>query len=175
MATNTDQPIVSPIVIGKVGRTYGVQGWLKVNSYTSPADNILDYDQWLFQYKGQWQTIPDVELQQHGQGIIIHFTGVDNPEEAQQYVNMPIAITHDQLGKLPEGEYYWCDLEGLTVINENGIELGTVERLMETGANDVLVVKGEEKILVPVVKGQVLKDVNLAEGRILVDWSGEFL
>ena len=92
-----------------------------------------------------------------------------------------IAITPDQLQVLSEDEFYWRDLVGLRVINREGIELGTVQRLMETGANDVLVVSDEQSAeqggrehLVPWTPGQAVLEVDLEQGRILVDWDEDF-
>jgi len=70
--------------------------------------------------------------------------------------------------------FYWTDLEGLTVRTVAGVELGVVDHLLETGANDVLVLKGERERLIPYVRGAVVTDVDLEQGVITVDWDPEF-
>ena len=79
--------------------------------------------------------------------------------------------------ELPEAEsdsYYWADLIGLKVITTQGVRLGEVERMMETGANDVVVVSGERERLIPWIRDSVIKSVNLTESIITVDWDADF-
>ena len=81
-----------------------------------------------------------------------------------------VAVHRRQLPAAEAGRYYWVDLIGLSVVNREGIALGTVIALMETGANDVLVVQGERERLIPFVLGRVVLDVDLEAGVIEVDW-----
>lgn len=101
------------------------------------------------------------------------FSACDTPEAAALYTNLCIGVTRDQLPVLSLGDYYWSDLEGLTVINQDGICLGKVDHLFSTGSNDVLVVKGGRERLLPYTSA-VMKDVNLEKGQIEVDWDAEF-
>ena len=80
----------------------------------------------------------------------------------------------DQLPELPQGEYYWTDLIGLDVRLEDGRRLGTIDNMLATGANDVMVVRGERERLIPFVPGQYVKEVDLAGGCVTVDWGPDF-
>ncbi|HVV68382.1 MAG TPA: ribosome maturation factor RimM [Gammaproteobacteria bacterium] len=162
------------VVVGRLGRAYGVQGWLKLHSFTEPAENILSYQHWFIRNKtGAWEPASLEHTRIQDQSLLVKLTGCSTPEQAQVYVNADIAVTRDQLPKLTTGNYYWSDLEGLKVINQQGIELGTVTRLMATGANDVLVVKGEKERLLPYIK-QVVLAVDLQQGVMRVDWDENF-
>ena len=85
-----------------------------------------------------------------------------------------IGVHREQLPGPGEGEYYWHDLVGLRVQTTQGMELGTVDHLIETGANDVLVVRGERERLIPFIRGQVVLSIDLAAGEMRVDWDPEF-
>jgi 16S rRNA processing protein RimM len=161
------------VVVGRFGAPYGVKGWLKVSSFTEPPSNLLHYHPWLVQMQGEWQPITLEVLEQHGRYIVAKLPNCNDPEQARQYTNLDIAIPRDQLPALPPGEYYWQDLVGLQVINQEGIELGIVDSLLATGANDVLVVKGDRERLIPYLKHVVLQ-VDKAAGAIKVDWDAMF-
>ena len=79
----------------------------------------------------------------------------------------------DELPPLEDGDFYWAELEGLRVVTVEGAELGVVKRLMETGANDVLVVQGERERLIPYVAA-VVRNVDLDSRTIEVDWDKDF-
>ena len=112
-----------------------------------------------------------VDGKSHGKTIVAHFEGIDDRDEAAGYLQATIGVNRSLLPETADGEYYWSDLEGLTVRRENGEVLGTVAYLLETGANDVLVVREEgREVLIPFVMEQVVKDVDLAAGVIRVDW-----
>lgn len=158
------------IVVGKIGSTYGIKGWLKIISFTDPIAGILDYSALYIEDKESWKPIKIDDGRLHGKGIVVHFPDFNTPEEARLITGKKIAITRDQLPALEQQEYYWSDLEGLTVINYTGEELGTINYLMETGSNDVLVVKGKKEIAIPYLMGEVILDVDL-EARVMhVKW-----
>ncbi|MDR3491809.1 MAG: ribosome maturation factor RimM [Gammaproteobacteria bacterium] len=158
------------IVVGKIGSTYGIKGWLKVISYTSPVAGILDYKLWYLEDTLHWKPIEISTGREHGKGIVVHFDGYETPEKARLLTGKKIAITRAQLPKLTQQEYYWADLEGLTVINDTGEELGKVIYLMETGSNDVLVVKGEKEIAIPYLPGEVILSIDLEKQIMQVKW-----
>lgn len=160
------------VIVGKIGTSYGIKGWMKIHSFTEMGDGILDYSPW---YLGSgedddWSEVVIEEGKIHGKGVIAKFTGFDSPEEARQLTSKMIAITEAQLPKLEKNEFYWSELEGLTVINKNGDVLGKVAYIMETGSNDVLVVKGETDHAIPYLMGSVILKVDLAKQEIHVDW-----
>ena len=162
------------IQIGRIGVPYGIRGWVKVHSYTQSQEDILHYQPWQIRVKHQWQEIKISEGRLHGKGVVVKLPGVKNPEEARLYANASVAIPREQLPELLNDEYYWTDLEGLTVINENGITLGVVHYCMETGSNDVLVVKGEQFHAIPYLPGEVINQIDLKNKTIQVNWDPNF-
>lgn len=169
------------IILGRVSSVYGVKGWVKIYSYTEPMDRILDYGEWLLNMNGQWQPITVSKGRSHGKGMVAHFEGCDDREQARLYNGADIAVPRERIPELPEGDYYWYQLEGLQVINVQGTILGKVDHMMSAGAsNDVLVVKGDadsldrQERLIPYVPEIYVKEVDLEQGRILVDWDPEF-
>ncbi|HSP00179.1 MAG TPA: ribosome maturation factor RimM [Thioalkalivibrio sp.] len=162
------------IVLGRVTGLYGVQGWVKVFSDTRPREAITRYDPLMLGHEGNWREAPVDGAKAHGKGVIIKFQGCDDRDAAAALMGQEIAVWRDQLPPLPDGEYYWADLVGLQVINEEGVQLGTVDSLFETGANDVIVVKGERERLIPYVSGDVVRKVDLAAGTLTVDWDPDF-
>jgi 16S rRNA processing protein RimM len=165
------------ITLGKFGSTYGVHGWLKIHTYTEFDASILDYKPWyisktvtVVNSSTEWEKIEVEAAQTHGKGIIVKLPNINSPEDARLLTGKLIAIHRDQLPKLKKDEYYWSDLEGLTVINKNGEVLGKVIYLMETGSNDVLVVKNDKEHAIPYLPGDVIICVDLAKQEIHVDW-----
>jgi 16S rRNA processing protein RimM len=162
------------IVVGKISGLYGVRGWCKVFSHTEPRDNILMYSPWYLRKGNEWQAVEVVEGRQHGKGIIAHLQGCDDRDAAAALMGTEVAIKREQLGSLAEDEYYWSDLIGCRVETVDGVELGHIERMMETGANDVIVVAGERECLIPFVQGDVVVEVDIAAKRVRVDWDPDF-
>lgn len=141
-------------------------------SYTAPRQGILDYKDCLVGDACGWRGAELVEGRKHGKSIIVRLGGVDDRDTAEQLVGLDIGVPRAELPEVSVGEYYWTDLEGLQVVHRGQRRLGTVSHLLETGANDVLVVRDEDGMerLIPFVQGQVILDVDLAEGVIKVDW-----
>lgn len=172
------------VVIGRFTGTFGIKGWLKVYSYTEPLENFLDYRDYQIQRQGIWQAVQIADSKIHGKGLIASLKGVENPEQAATYVGCDVAVVATQLPQLPEDEYYWRQLEGLQVIVDHPqrgqLVLGRVDHLLETGANDVLVVKGDDdsidrrERLIPYLPDRVVLAVDLAAQQIRVDWDPDF-
>lgn len=160
-------------IIGKFGSVYGVKGWLKVISFTDPKENILEFTPWFINKANQWQSIAITDSRIHGKNIIVKIANVDERELAKTYTNLEIATADAQLPKLPQGEYYWSDLEGLTVINKDDKNLGQVDHILATGANDVLVIKNHRERLIPYIDNVIL-NIDLTKKIITVDWDTEF-
>ena len=159
------------IVLGYVSGVYGVQGWVKLHSYTEPREALLDYRDCYLRHANASRRVHLGESRRHGKTLIAKLDGIDDREAAASIAGAQLAVSRDELPELDEGHYYWADLEGLKVCREAGAEIGTVSHLMTTGANDVLVVVGEEKeVLIPFVMGSVILDVDLQAGSITVDW-----
>jgi 16S rRNA processing protein RimM len=149
-----------------------VRGWVKVFSDTRPRENILNYSPWLVMRQGEWKEMALVEGRTHGPGVIARLEGYSDRDQAQTLVGAEIAVRRQQLPPTRAGEHYWADLEGLRVVNLQGIELGTVSHLFETGANDVLVVMGERERLLPYTR-HVIREVDLKARVLRVDWDPE--
>lgn len=160
--------------MGRIGGPYGVKGWLHVVEYTAAPEKLLAFDQWYLNRRGRWNSIELLEGRRHGKGLVVRLAGIDDREAAAALKGTEIGIYRDQLPAPGEQEYYWSDLEGLQVVTTDGRELGHVHHLIETGANDVLVVRGEREILVPYIKGQVIRAVDLAARVIEVDWDPDY-
>jgi len=158
--------------MGRVSGLYGVRGWVKIFSETEPREKILTYQPW---YLGEAR-VPRrlAEGRRHGKGLVIRIEGCEDRDRAAALVGQEIAIPRDQLPPAGADEFYWADLEGLSVETLDGISLGRVSRLFATAGNDVLVVKGDRERLLPFIWRQVVKDVDLEIGRIRVDWDPDF-
>lgn len=177
----TDLSPENPIVMGKLGAAFGIRGWLKVFSSTEDAESIFDYQPWFIQRAGKWQQVELESWKRHSQEIIIKVKGIDDRDAAALLTNCEVVVDANSLPSLEEGDYYWKDLIGCKVTTSKGYELGKVVDLMETGSNDVLVVKanlkdafGVKERLIPFLNEQVIKKVDLATGFIEVDWDPGF-
>ncbi|OBX04516.1 16S rRNA-processing protein RimM [Gallibacterium genomosp. 3] len=167
-------------VVGKLGSTYGIRGWLRVYSSTEYAESIFDYQPWFLKIKNQWQPAEIEGWRYHSQDLIVKLKGVDNREHAQTLANIEIGVDLNQLPALDDGDYYWHDLIDCQVVNLQGYQMGQVIELMETGSNDVLVVKANAKDafskqerLIPYIE-TVVKRVDLSTKTIEVDWDAGF-
>jgi len=158
------------IVVGRISGIHGVRGWLKVMSYTRPRNNILDYNRWSLKQDDNWQEMVLLDGQPQGKGLIAQLEGVEDRDQARALLDADIAVKRSQLADAPAGEYYWHDLIGLEVCNQQNEILGQVKELLETGANDVLVVEGKHRILIPFVKERYVLDIDLDNSIIRVDW-----
>ena len=164
------QPGADAVILGRVSGLFGVRGWVRVFSYTDPREGILDYRQWWLSQENGWRGVAVREGKRHGKSVIASLDGVDEPDQARGLVGREIAVPRAALPAIEDGRYYWRDLEGMTVRNRDGTELGTVAYVLETGANDVLVVSGDSERLVPFVADKVILDVDLEKRVISVDW-----
>tara|TARA_B100000989_G_scaffold292277_1_gene267919 strand:- start:7577 stop:8113 length:537 start_codon:yes stop_codon:yes gene_type:complete len=160
--------------LGNISGVFGVKGWLKVYANTEKKENILAYQPWYIERNKVRQAVKLKAGKPHGKTIIAHLEGVDDRNEAELWVGSDIYIRSDQLPELNEDEYYWSDLIGLKVVSVEGDDFGVIDHLLETGANDVIVVKGDRERLIPYVTGQVVKAVDLKENKMIVDWGADF-
>ena len=169
------QDEASLIVIGKIVGVHGIKGWLKILSFTRPRQNIFDYGSWLVKQSEEWQEIQLLEGKPQGKGLVASLEGITDRDEAMALVSSEIAIDRDQLPEPKEGEFYWHDLINMQVINQQNEVLGVVKELLETGANDVLVVGADkQRYLIPYVKDVYIKDVDTEQGVIQVDWQSDY-
>lgn len=170
------------LVVGKLGASYGIRGWVKVFSYTEMPESIFDYQPWMLKIKGEWVEYKLEDWKRHNQGHVCKLAAISDRDEAQAFANIEIAVNAEELPELGSDEgFYWKDLYGMSVVTTKGYDLGVVDDIMETGSNDVLVVKanlkdafGKKERLVPFLKEQVITNVDLDAQRIEVDWDPGF-
>ena len=178
------------LVVGKITGCYGVKGWVKIHSYTEPRENFLGFGKWVLLRRGASEPIEFDDGRVQGKGLVAHIAGVDDRNLAEAYSGLEVAVQADSLPALEEGDYYWSQLQGLQVwcrepdedgsSKEGGTEdrvlLGTVDYLIETGANDVLVVKpsagsiDDRERLIPYLPGDVVTRVDLERAEMEVNW-----
>lgn len=171
---NAEQP--RRVTLGQVVGVHGVRGAVKLISHTRPRTNIFNYPQWwLKPIIGDWQLHDLLHGRSQGKGLVAELAGISDRDQARALMDAEIAIERTALPELPAGEYYWSDLIGLQVRRTDGVVLGELVELEETGANDVLVVRttagAEQRI--PYVPGLYVIQVDLDAGELLVHWPME--
>ena len=163
------------VLVGKIGAPHGVSGWVRITSGTNPVTAINDYSPWYIQgTDGSWQILKLLNTKIQPKGVMALIDGFDSRESVATLTGKQLAVTRDQLPASKDGEIYWADLEGMTVTNKDGVVLGKVDYLFETGSNDVMIVKGEKRHLIPYLKGDIILDVNLDTQEIQVNWDPDF-
>lgn len=163
------------VALGRLGGAWGVRGWLRVESFTDPADAVLDYRRWTLVQPGREPLeVTPREGRLQGQSLVVHLEGIDDRDAALALRGSTVTVPRSALPPAGEGEHYWTDLVGLEVVNVEGVSLGRIEGLFETGANDVMVVRGDRERLLPYVPDQVVLRVDVAAGRMEVDWQPDW-
>jgi 16S rRNA processing protein RimM len=163
-----------PIILGRLNGLYGTCGAFKVFSWTEPREAICNYPIWLVCHRGGWQTFRLLSGGRHGRTVVARLQGIDERTAAGGFLGAEVGVPREALPTPAPGEFYWADLVGLEVATEQGKELGRVDRLFATGANDVMVVVGERERWLPFVQGNVIRNVDIDGGFIEVDWDPEF-
>ena len=160
------------IDIGEIKAAYGIKGWVKIFSYTRPIEQIFTYKGWLIGEQATECQLEDCDKRSNN-GLIAKIKGIDDRTAALSLTDKTIAVYQSEFEVLDEG-YYWSQLIGLNVSNRKGEHLGQVRQMIETGANDVMVVKAEDiERLIPYADSIVLK-VELETGQIIVDWETDY-
>jgi len=161
------------VVLGQVGGAFGVQGWVRIQSYTDPPANILKYERWQLGRAGQWREVEVEDGKVTAKGVLAKLVGVETPEDARLATGSEIAVTREELPKPAPGEYYWSDLEGLAAFGQNDQPLGRIEEFRATPAGTVVVIRGERQHWVPFVKERIVA-VDLDAGRVVFDWAADW-
>ena len=162
------------VLMGRVVGVFGVRGWLKIESYSEPRDRLFSYRPWLIGRAGALREVVPAELREQGKNVVVRLPGCDTVEQAQELLGEEIWVPRASLPAPPPGEYYWADLEGLFVVTSEGVQLGRISHMIDTGANDVMVVRGERERLLPFTPGHAVVSVDIEAGRVVVDWDPEF-
>ena len=162
------------INVGKISGVFGVKGWVKVFSFTDNKENILNYSPWLLKKDSETRLIKVIDGKLQGKAVVAQLEAVNDRDQAASLMGWDIFITPDQLPKAAKDEYYWSDLIGLSVETSLGVQLGVIESLMETGANDVVIIKGDRERVIPFLQGQTIISIDLVDARMIVDWDPDF-
>lgn len=164
------------VPLGRIVGLHGVQGWVKLESWTEPRTQIFRYRPWLLgKAPDAMVEVDGVSGHPQGKGLVAHLPGVDDRDAAAELVGSDICVAREQLPAAGKDEFYWVDLEGLEVVTTQGVALGQVSHLFATGANDVVVVRdGTRERLIPFVQGSFVRSVDLVGRRMVVDWDPEF-
>ena len=167
------------VIMGRVVAPYGVFGWLKILPDTEEFDGLLDYKTWWLGKDADWRELAVTEAKIHNDVLVVKLQGIDDRDAAVACKGKQIAVPRALLPKLKNEEYYWSDLIGLTVKNQQNVDFGNITDVFATGANDVIVVKdiaksdgGQERLL-PYI-AQVILAVDLNAKIVLVDWDADF-
>lgn len=165
------------IPVGKISGAFGVKGWVKVYSFTEPRANILEYSPLFLSRQGEWIEIKVSGGHLQGKGVVMGIANVTDRDQVQPLIGSELAIKKTQLEPVDEDEFYWTDLMGMAVETLEGEPLGIVDHLLETGANDVLVVKEKgqkQERLIPFVMDEIVTLVDLDNKLIRVDWEKDY-
>jgi 16S rRNA processing protein RimM len=161
------------ICVGHILGSQGIKGWVRVFSNTSPRENIVSYSPWFIE-QGNIHKATVVQGRRQGKNVLARLEGIEDRTQADELTGCRIFINPQQLPRLEAGEYYWSDLVGLAVETEQGEPLGVIASMMETGADDVMVLAGERERLIPFVIDQIVREVDLENQRLVVDWLPEY-
>ena len=163
------------ITVGRLHGAFGVRGEVKLESFTEPGRAIAKYQPWILRdARGNERSCDGVREREGAKGLIATLAGVEDKDAADALRGTEVLVPRSVLPPPAPGEYYWVDLEGLRVVTTEGVVLGEVSHLLSTGANDVMVVRGERERLLPFVQPDYVKAVDFEAGTITVDWDPEF-
>lgn len=162
--------------VGKITGAFGVRGWVKVWSYTDPLENLLEYSPWQVKVGGEWKVLKVKDGHAQGRGLVAQLEGVDDRNQAELLMQAPIFVARAQMRVNDDKDgFYWTDLEGCEVVNEDGVSLGKIVHLFENGANHVMVVSdGTTERMIPWVIDALVKAVDLQAKRICVAWQADW-
>lgn len=161
--------------VGKISGVFGIKGWVKVFSFTGYREDILQYSPWILKKNATTKSVEVIAGQLQNQLVVAQLKGIDDRNAAEALMGWEIFIEKSQLPSAKENEYYWSDLVGLQVENTEGVILGVIDSLLETGSNDVIIVQGEERQhAIPFLQPQVVLDVDLVTRKMRVDWDADF-
>jgi 16S rRNA processing protein RimM len=166
------------VLLGRINAAHGLKGWVKVYSYTDPIEQILSYSPWTLRRQSVEEDVEVVEARKQGKGIVVRLAGAEDRDQAEALIGNEIWVAG--LPDLVDGEYYWHQLQGLTVANTADEILGAVDQMVETGANDVMVVAPNEasidnqERLIPFVEGKIVREVDFQNEKIIVAWQADY-
>ncbi|WAI18640.1 MAG: ribosome maturation factor RimM [Buchnera aphidicola (Acyrthosiphon caraganae)] len=166
---------VKPLLIGKVGKSYGILGWINIFSFTEEQEKIFNYLPWFFLKEKKWTKIQINNWKNHKNNFVVQIKNISDRSIVRKFTNSDIIISKYTLPVLQKNDYYWNDIIDCKVFNLDQIYLGTVINLMRIKNNDILILKNESKkfkknILIPFIENHIIKNVNIKNKFILVQW-----
>ncbi|MGH1485384.1 MAG: ribosome maturation factor RimM [Cellvibrionaceae bacterium] len=173
----------SLVDVGRITGAYGVKGWVKIHSQTEPSENIFSYQPWQLKTRHGVKPVELIEWRAHGKGYVAQVKGIDDRNQAETLCPVVISVDKSSFPVLEQDDFYWHQLQGCRVLSTyegRELDFGVVKRIMPTGANDVLVVIGDDQSidrserLIPYVMGQFVHNVDIEKAIITVDWDPEF-
>lgn len=168
-----EEPSDRVVVIGKIGGSFGVKGWVKIASFTDPPANLLDYEGLVMRQSGCWRTVEIEDARVTGKGVLAKLAGVDTPEAARLHTGCELGVRRSELPPLEPGEYYLSDVEGLQAWSKSGEALGRLDHFRSTPGGLVAVVRGSREHWIPFVKERIVS-VDIDAGRVVFDWGADW-
>jgi 16S rRNA processing protein RimM len=159
--------------MGRIAAPFGVKGWVKVQADTAAPQSLLAYKSWWVGSASGWREIAVAEAKVQGRTLVARLEGCEDRDAAAALRGKTVAVPREALPRAGDGEYYWIDLIGLAVVNGEARDFGRVTGILQTGANDVLVVAGERERLIPFIAA-VVREVDLASGVMRVEWGADY-
>ena len=155
--------------IGQIVNTFGIKVMVKVKPFTENIEQFEELQKIYIKNKDGKKEYNIQEVKYHKQMILIKFEGIENPEDADLLRGSYLLINRKDAKPLEEGTYYIVDLLGLEVYTDEGVLLGKVDDIFNTGSNDIYVVKDElgKQVLLPGID-DVIKQVDLENKKIIV-------
>ncbi|QIQ42170.1 MAG: ribosome maturation factor RimM [Buchnera aphidicola (Microlophium carnosum)] len=165
-----------PLTIGRVGKSYGILGWINIFSFTEEREKIFNYFPWFFCKEKKWTRICIKNWKKHKNHFIVRIQGISDRSIIGKFTNSEIVISSHTLPMLKKNHYYWNDIIRYQVFNTEQCYLGIVINLIRTKNNDVLVVKNKlnifkKNILIPFIENIIIKNVDTKKKCILVQWN----
>lgn len=164
----------SMLTLGKISGVFGVKGWVKIFSHTAPLQEIIRYSPLYMKKRQEWKVVTITDGHKQGKGVVAQLEGINDRDQAFTLIGMKLGIQRKQLSNLADDDYYWTDLEGLSVVTTDDVLLGEIAWLFATGSNDVMVVKGEQEHLIPWILDDIVKVVDLEGAQVRVKWDADF-
>ena len=157
------------VVMGRIRAPHGLKGWIKVQPFTQQIEGLLEYPEWWVGGDGHWQQHRISESAVHGSVVVARLEGFTDRDAAAELRGRDVAVPRAALPENRKGEFYWNDLLGMEVVHRDTARLGLVTKILETGANTVLVVQGDKELLVPFIE-DVIVNVDLKARKLVVHW-----
>lgn len=163
----------SLILVGKIGAPWGVKGFARVHSFTQPSTNLAKFTEWHVCHQGKWKVQPVESSQCHAKGLVVKLTGVETRDDAELLTHAEVYVKREQFTQPKKNTFYWVDLIGMQVFNQNGDDYGILTSLYETGAHDNMIIdrEGQPSLHIPFLFDVFVLSVDLQTRKIVVDWS----